>query len=99
MVYIGSFPSFVKFGGQTSKNVHDVRKVCLEMVLCVYACFVKFYMFILDEVHVRVTKRVYKHDWVLNVQENIPKDQSRVLYGGPKLGVKAAQDSPKHGAR
>ena len=35
----------MKFRGQTSKNVHDIRKVCLQTTLCVLACFVKFYMF------------------------------------------------------
>ena len=35
MMYIGSVSGFVKFGGQISKNVHDVRKMFLEMTLCV----------------------------------------------------------------
>ena len=35
MMNIGSVAIFVKFGGQISKNVHDVRKMCLEMTLCV----------------------------------------------------------------
>ena len=49
MVYIGSVSSFVKFGGQTSENVHDVRKVCHETTLRVYVCSLKFYVFVLDE--------------------------------------------------
>ena len=51
-MFIGSVSSFMKFGGQTSKNVHDVQKVCLETTLCVYACFFKFYVFFLNEIHV-----------------------------------------------
>ena len=36
IAYIGIVPSFVKFGGQTSKNVHNV----------------KFYVFVLDGTYV-----------------------------------------------
>ena len=39
-------------------NVHDVRKVCLEMILCVYGCFVEFYVFVLNETHVVGSKLV-----------------------------------------
>ena len=53
MVFKVSVSSFVKFGGQTSKNVHDIRKVCLETTLCIYACFIEFYVFVLDKIHVR----------------------------------------------
>ena len=53
--------NFMKFGGQTSKNVHDVRKVCLEMTLCVLACFIEFYVFFFDEIDVRGPKIIYKH--------------------------------------
>ena len=60
--------SFVKFGGQTSKNVHDVQKVCLDMTLCVYTCFVEFYVFVMDKTHVVGPKLVYDHIWVVNVQ-------------------------------
>ena len=49
---IGSVSSFVKFGRQMSKNIHDVRKVCLEPTLGVYACFVKFYLFVLNKIDV-----------------------------------------------
>ena len=51
-MYIDSVSSFLKFGGQTSKNVHGVRKVCLETSLRVYVCFVEFCVFVLDETHV-----------------------------------------------
>ena len=61
MVFIRSVSSFVKFGGKMSKNVHDVRKVRLETTFCVYACFVKFYVFVLDEIHVRHSKLVYEY--------------------------------------
>ena len=52
MVFIGSVSSFMKFGYQTSKYVHDVRKVCLETTLGFYACFVEFYVFVLDKIDV-----------------------------------------------
>ena len=35
LVYIVSVSSFVKLGGQTSKDVHDIRMMCLEMTLCI----------------------------------------------------------------
>ena len=97
MMYIGSVSSFVKFGGQTSKNVHDIQNVCLETTLCVFACFVEFYVFVLDEIHVIGTKLIYKHVWVVKVRENIPKDYPRVLEEGPKVGAKYVQDSPTKG--
>ena len=53
--------NFVKFEGRTSKNVHDVREVWLETTLCVYVCFVEFYVFISDEIYVRGPKLVYEH--------------------------------------
>ena len=63
-MYIGCVSSFLKFGGQTFKNVHDVRKVFLEITLCVYAYFVEFYVIILEETHVVGPKIVYKYIWV-----------------------------------
>ena len=81
----------MKFGGQTSKNVHDVRKVCLETTLCVLACFVEFYVFVLNEIPVRGHKIVYKHIQIVNIRENIPKDHPRVLEEGPKLVPKTAK--------
>ena len=59
IVYVVSVSGFVKFWGQTSQNVYDVRKVCLETTLCVYVYFVEFYVFILVEIHVRGPKIVY----------------------------------------
>ena len=56
--------SFVNFGGQTSKNVHDVLKVSLEITFCVYVCFVKFYVFVFYVTHVGGPKTVYEHMWV-----------------------------------
>ena len=50
---IGSVLSFVVFGGQTSKNLDDVQKVCFDMTLCVIACFVEFYVFVFYEINVR----------------------------------------------
>ena len=65
---IGSVSSFVKFGRQMSKNIHDVRKVCLEPTLYIYACFVEFYVFVFDEIYVKGPKLVYEHFWDRNVQ-------------------------------
>ena len=89
-MHIGSVSSFLKFGGQKFKNVYDIRNACLETTLCMYACFVKFYVFALDEVHVRDTKIVYKYILVGNLWENIPKDHPRVLEEGPMLVAKTA---------
>ena len=44
----------MKFLGQTFKNIHDVLSVLLEMTLCVFVCFIEFYMFLLDEINMRV---------------------------------------------
>ena len=33
-MFIGGVLSFMKFGGQTFKNVQDVRKLALEMCMC-----------------------------------------------------------------
>ena len=52
MNYYSVYSQCVKFREVWRSNVHDVRKVCLELTLCVYACFVEFYVFILDEIHV-----------------------------------------------
>ena len=81
--FIVSVSCFVKFVGQTSKNVHDVRNVSLETTLCVLACFVDLYVYVLDEFHVGGSKIVQKHIWNGYIQTNIPKDQPRVLDEGP----------------
>ena len=52
MVHKGNVSNFVKFGGETSKNAHDIRKVFLETTLGVYVCFIEFYVFMLDETYV-----------------------------------------------
>ena len=78
MVFKFSVSSFMKFGGQTSKNVHDVRNDCLETTLCVYVCFVNFYVFVLDQNHVVGPKLVYKHIWVGNLRIG--------LHIGPRKG-------------
>ena len=49
------------------------------MTLCVYACFVKFYMLVFDEIHVRGNKIVYKNIWAGNIWANIPKEHTRVI--------------------
>ena len=81
----------MKFRGQTFKNVHDVRKVYLEMTLCVLMCFVEFYVLVFDEIDVRDPKLVYKNIWVGNVRPNIPKDQPRVFEDGPIIWAKTAK--------
>ena len=35
-----------------SKNVHDVRKLCLKKYLCVLMCLGEFYVFILIKIDV-----------------------------------------------
>ena len=52
------------FGAKIFKNVHDVRKVCLETTLRVYVYFIEFNVFVLDENHVRGTKHRYDHIYV-----------------------------------
>ena len=64
----------MKFEGKKSKNVHNVRKVCLKMTLCVLACFIKFYVFILDEIDMGGIKIIYEHTRVEKFPENVPKD-------------------------
>ena len=72
--------SFMKSGGQTSKNVHDVQKVCLEKNLCVLSCFVEFYEFVFDEINIGVPKLLYnlgyKHSGNIprTIQESLRKD-------------------------
>ena len=61
MFYIVSLSSFVMFGGQTSKNVHDFQKYSLETTFYVYVCLVEFYVFVLYEIHERVPKIMYEH--------------------------------------
>lgn len=84
IVHIGSVSSFLKFGGQTSKNVHDVRKVCLETTLRVYLCFIEFYMFVLDETHVVCPKLVYEHIWVGKVWVRLHIGPTRGPTRGPQ---------------
>ena len=52
MSYISVLRKCVKYGGQTSKNVHDVRKVCLRKCLCVFVCLSEFYVSALPEIDV-----------------------------------------------
>ena len=63
------------------------------MTLCVYACLVKFYMFVLGEICVRSAKLISDIIWNGNAQEIIPKDNPRVLEERPKLVAKTAQGS------
>ena len=58
-----------------SQKVHDVQKVSIVSTFYVLICLVVFYMFILDEIHLRSHILVYEHNWVGNVEENLSKDQ------------------------
>ena len=91
MVFIGSVSSFVKFGGQTSKNI---RNVCLEMTFCVLTCFTEFYLFFMDKVNVGGPKIVYKYILLGKILENILKDHLRVLEKGPKTVGMAVPGRP-----
>ena len=62
----------------------------------VYTCFVEFYMFVLDKIHVRGSKLIEGYVWVVNIRENIPKDHPRVLEEGPMLVANTAQCSPSY---
>ena len=56
--------------------------------------FRQFLRVFLDEIHVRGDKIVYNHVWIVNVRENIPKEQPRVLEEGAILVAKTAKGSP-----
>ena len=62
------------FGYQTSKNVHDIQNVCLEMTLCVFVCFVEFNVFIFDEIVVGGPNLICGHIFLRDIWENILKD-------------------------
>ena len=47
--YIDFLRQCVKFRGQATKNVNDVRKVSLRKCLCLLMCMSGFYMFLLFE--------------------------------------------------
>ena len=94
-MFIGSLLSFMKFGGQTFKNVHDVLKVCFEMTSCVLESFVEFYAFVLDEIYMECLKLIYENIWIGNVQVKVPKDHPRVLEKGPFSRSKTAQNCHK----
>lgn len=44
-----------------SEKVYDVRKVFLEMTLCVLACFLEFYAFYFVKIDVGGPKIIYGH--------------------------------------
>ena len=81
----------MKFGGQTSKNVYDVRKVCLETTLRVYVCFIVFDVFVLHETHVLGLKHVYDNIWVGNVHVRIHIGPTRGPKGEPLLELNTAR--------
>ena len=59
MIYNSVYKQFLKFHEVWRANVHDIRKNCLEITLCVLVCFVEFYVFILDEIYVEGYKLLY----------------------------------------
>lgn len=77
---------FMMFKGRMSKNVHDFQKVCLEVTLCVLACFFELYIFIMDETDV-IGSNSYKN--ILGSEtsgQNSPRIDERVLVEDLSLG-------------
>ena len=62
--------------------------------LCVYACSVEFYVFVLDENHVVGPKLVCEHIWVGNVRVRLHIGPTRGSKGGPQLGAQHCQVVP-----
>ena len=90
MSYYSFYRQCDKFCDVHRSNVHDVRKVCLEMTLCVFACFIQCYALVLDEIYMRGHKLVYDNIRVGNIKENIPKGGT--LYKRKKLSRPAPKD-------
>ena len=67
MSYYGVYMQCIKFPEVWWSNVHDVQKICLETTLHVNACFVEFYVFVLETNHVVGTTILCKHIWVGNI--------------------------------
>lgn len=65
--------TLMEFGGQTTKNIHNSLKVCLQTTFWALECFVKFYMFILYEIYIRGGKIVYDHIQIWKLQEKLCK--------------------------
>ena len=80
-----------------SNNVHNIRKVCLETTLCVLACFVEFYLFVLNEIVLRYPKIVYKYIRVGNIRHKIPKEQPGVLEERPMFEQRVPSPAPNDG--
>ena len=87
------------FGGQTSKNVHNIRKVYLETTLCVLECFIDFYMCDLYKIDLGGHKLIYEHFCVGNIRANISNDHPWVLEEGPMSVAKTAKGSPTYGLK
>ena len=86
MSYYSLYRQYFMFYEVWRSNVQECSqrsKGCLQTTLCVLACFVQFYVFVLNEIHVRGHKIVYKYIRVGNVQVKLPKDHPRVLDKGP----------------
>ena len=73
-----------------SKN-HDVRKVCLEMTLCVLGSFIEIYVFFWAKIDVRHLKIVYMHFGVGNIRAKVHEDMLRALEVLPIMWAKTAK--------
>lgn len=95
---MGSVSSFVEFGRQTSKIIHVVRNMYIEMTLYLYACFIEFNVFSFGEIHVRADKLIVDHVYYGNVKETIPTDQPTVLEERSMLVLNTAKARPPTGS-
>ena len=83
MIYNSVYKQFFKFHEVWRANVHDIRKNCLEITLCVLVCFVEFYVFVMDELGVGVLNLYMNIFKFKNSGKKVPKDQPRFLQEGP----------------
>ena len=51
-MFLGSVWNFVTFEGQTSRNIHDFKKVRLKKCYCIFMYVSEFYVFVLIEIDV-----------------------------------------------
>ena len=66
MSYYSVYRNSLKFRDVCRSNIKKRprrSKGLLETTMCVYACFIIFYVYVLDETYVVGNKLVYKHIW------------------------------------
>ena len=68
--------NLIKIVDQTSKNIHDIRKICLETTLCILACFIQCYLLVLDEIDVRGRKLRYEYISIINVKVQVSTEKT-----------------------